>query len=97
MPTLIHQLAIYSTSKDYEWLANTAKEKSIICIIDYRINRANEDEYILRDVGSTNYFEKDNGHGMWSISCRGTGYLTAFNKDEFIKLCDFLNVEFIKP
>lgn len=97
MSILIHELAKYKTSKDYEWLANKAKEESIICIIDYKRQFEGEKEFHSRDVGVTNYFEKDNGSGTWSISARGTGYLTAFNKEDFIKLCDILNVEILIP
>ncbi len=56
-----------------------------------------EKEFHSRDVGVTSYFEKDDGRGTWSISARGTGYLIAFSEEEFIKLCEILNVEILMP
>lgn len=97
MSILITELAKYKTSKDYQWLAQKAKEESVICIIDYRLPLDNNPEFKTRDVGITNYFEKDNGQGTWSISARGTGYLNAFSEESFIKLCEILNVEIITP
>ena len=97
MSILIHELAKYNTSKDYEWLAKKVKEESIICIIDYKRQFEGEKEFHSRDVGVTSYFEKDDGRGTWSISARGTGYLIAFSEEEFIKLCEILNVEILMP
>lgn len=95
MSILIQDLANYQTSNNYEWLAKEAKKHSIICFTDYSFS-ANEIEYKFRDLGKTIYFEK-NGNKSWSISCRGTSYITAFNEEEFIKLCEYNNVEFLEP
>ncbi len=95
MSILIKDIAQYNTLKDYYWLAQEAKKQSIICIIDYKFNTEDK-EYIFRDVAQTVYFEK-NGNGSWQISARGTGFLNAFSEEEFIKLCEILNVEYIKP
>lgn len=95
MSTLIQDLATYQTSHDYQWLVNESRKQSIICIVDYKLT-SNEVEYKFRDLGKTIYFEK-NGNESWQISCRGMSYLTAFNEQDFIKLCIHNHVEFFKP
>lgn len=95
MSILIQELANYKTEKDYDWLAKEMKIQSIICIVDYQFSH-DEESFVFRDVGKTVYFEK-NGNATYQICGRGISYLTAFSEEDFIKLCEILHVEIVKP
>ena len=80
-------LAPYASSRDYARLADLACEASIICVVDYEGHR---------DVARTN-FSRRGEQELWSVSARGLGYITAFNRADFIALCGHRNLEFIEP
>lgn len=79
--------AAYSGSRDYAQLVGLAEKDSIICIVDYEGHR---------DVARTNYMRRG-GQEMWSVSARGIAYITAFNRADFISLCEHRNLEYIVP
>jgi hypothetical protein len=83
-------IAPYATSRDYEQLADLAKLHSIVCIVDYWRDEA------IRDVARTTFFTK-RGEEIWNISGRGTTYVSAFSRQEFLNLCRHSNVEFFVP
>lgn len=83
-----YELAPYSGSRDYELLADLAAKASVLCIVDY--------ENEVRDVARTNYMRRGDQE-LWQLSARGFGYITAFNRADFIALCMHRNVEFIVP
>jgi hypothetical protein len=82
-----YDLAPYSGSRDYELLADLAAKASILCIVDFEG---------LRDVARTNYMRRGDQE-LWQVSARGMGYITAFNRADFIALCGHRNVEFMVP
>lgn len=82
------QLTGYAGSRDYERLADLAREQSVICIVDY--------ERSMRDIGRTMYRCHGNEE-YWEVGARGTGYIIAFERDEFIRACRAFNVEFLDP
>jgi len=90
---VIMELANYGGSKDYKRLAELARTKSIICIVNYRYS---EDKPPLRDVAQT-MFQKHRERDFFQISARGNGYVTAFSEDDFIRMCEIQDVEFIEP
>lgn len=79
--------ATYSGSRDYAQLVELACADSIICIVDYQGHR---------DVARTNYMRRGDQE-MWSVSARGISYITAFNRADFIALCEHNTLEFIAP
>ena len=81
------QLAPYIGSRDYARLAELAKTQSLICIVDFRERR---------DVARTHYHSRGQEE-FWAVGARGISYLDAFTREEFIKLCEQGNVEFIEP
>ena len=88
-------LAAYVTSRDYKKLAKDMKNQSIICMIDYSVSVGGERK-TFRDVGRTAYFDRG-PNSLFSIYGRGASFLKAFNEDDFLSLCESLNVEFIQP
>lgn len=86
-----YDLPDYGGSKDYERLAELAKTRSVLCVVDYRM-----DTFTTRDVARTQYMSKP-GQEYWSVSARGMGYINAFSQEEFVALCRCLNLEFIEP
>lgn len=81
----------YGGSKAYARLAELAKTRSVLCVVDYRM-----DTFTSRDVARTQYMAKP-GQEYWSVSARGMGYINAFSQAEFVSLCNHLNLEFIEP
>ena len=86
------ELSSYSTSKDYQRLADLARQSSVICIVDYKIGGFET----IRDIARTHY-SQSNGREIFQICALGTGYVYAFGVEEFIELCGFSDVEFIEP
>lgn len=82
-----YDMAPYSGSRDYERLADLACKDSIICVVDFEGQR---------DVARTNFMRRGEQE-LWSVSARGFGYITAFNRADFIALCGHRNVVFIEP
>lgn len=74
----------YNTSSDYEHLFALMQETPVVCMVDY-------DER-CRDIASTLF-----SGSMFSVSVRGMAYISAFSKEEFIRQCGELNLEFIDP
>ncbi len=85
-----HDLANYNTSTDYSRLAELAKTKSIICVVDYTTH-----SLTTRDIART--FYQGPRQEYWSVGVRGMSYLTAFSLAEFIALCAILHLEFLDP
>ena len=83
----VYQLAGYNGSRDYDRLAELAKVRSVICIVDYQE---------CRDVAHTIYSACD-GLESWCVSGRGIGYVQAFDRADFIARCEAANLEFIEP
>lgn len=81
------RIADYKGSRDYARLAELAKTKSVICIVDWRE---------CRDVAHTLYL---NGGDMetWQVGARGTCYVSAMDLGNFIARCAAVNLEFIEP
>lgn len=77
----------YRTSRDYEWLVNTMKKTSLVCIVDY-----SED---CRDVARTIY--SCDPFPYFRIGARGIGYLEDDNEQGFIAQCRKYNVEILIP
>ena len=83
-----YDISGYVGLKDYELLADLSRTQSVICIVDYDSD--------LRDVART--FYRTNGkEEHWSVSARGTGYIDAFSRQEFLDLCARLDLEFLAP
>lgn len=85
-------LANYCTSTDYKLLAKLARQCSVICIVDYE----KIDDIVIRDVACTTHGQHRDEE-VFQISARGISYIYAFSEDEFIKLCQHRNVEFLVP
>ncbi|MBC8740434.1 hypothetical protein F6X40_27750 [Paraburkholderia sp. UCT31] len=83
----VHEIANYNSSRDYARLAELAKTHSVLCIVDYQG---------FRDVAKTIYslWEIDES---WQVGARGIGYVCASSKEDFIKRCESVNLEFIAP
>lgn len=84
----VYQLAGYNGSRDYSKLADLAKVRSVICIVDYQE---------CRDVAHTIYSTCGDGLETWCVSGRGIGYVHAFDRESFIARCEAANLEFIEP
>lgn len=78
----------YTVSRDYERLADLARSQSIICIVDY--------ERSMRDIARTMYRCRGDDE-YWEVGARGTGYIVAFERAEFILACRAVNLEFLDP
>lgn len=85
----IYQMTGYALSQDYERLADAMQVESVICILDY--------ERDLRDVAHTIWSPSKNEEGIYQISARGTGYIYAFNRADFIAQCQKYHVGAIFP
>lgn len=83
----VFQIAAYPTSRDYLRLAGLAKTQSIICIVSYESHR---------DVAKT-IFSTDGAAEIWHVSARGTGYVLAGDRDDFVRQCERVGLEFIEP
>lgn len=79
---------MYQTSRDYELLWSLAKLTGVVCFIDMAFREGD----VCRDVAATQYYD-----GVMQISCRGTSYIYAFDRETFLRLCAKYNVEFIRP
>lgn len=84
--------ANYKTSKDYARLWELAKTARIICITDYR---ADLNSPASRDVAETVYSSADGESVV--ICARGTVYAFGLSREDFIRQCQLVNVEFIDP
>jgi hypothetical protein len=84
----VYQLAGYNGSRDYGRLADLARVRSIICIVDYQE---------CRDVAHTIFTTCGANLESWCVSGRGIGYVHAFNRADFIARCEAANLEFIEP
>lgn len=73
----------YAVNRDYEWLADEMERRSLICLVDF------DDD--LRDVAHTIWTP-----GLWQLSARGTCYVWARSREEFIRDCARANVEIIE-
>lgn len=99
----VFQVNGYVTSRDYVALYELAKKQSVICIVDFE--RHDKTQPPIRDVAHTIY-DASPKHGMETIqvSARGISYIYAFNRDnetnakeDFLKQCAAVNLEFITP
>lgn len=90
----ISKLADYGGSRDYERLAELAKQSSIICIVDYRT--VDQPTTGQRDIARTLYGVHQ-GEECWSVSARGIGYIQAFGLDDFVLQCKAVSLEFVEP
>ncbi len=72
---------MYQTSKNYEELFRMMRETSIVCFVNYRG---------CRDVAATL-----STSGIFDVSARGIAYVGARNKDDFIKQCQSVDLEWI--
>lgn len=82
-----YELAPYTGSKDYARLAELAKTQSIVCFVEHDGRR---------EVARTSYMDRQ-GRDFWTVGGGGVGYITAFNKDEFLAFCDLRKLEFLEP
>jgi len=89
----IRDITGYATSKDYCALAALARQQSIVCEVDYRVD---QQDVTTRDVARTLYREC-NGEELFEIGARGTGYVHAAGEEEFIRQCERMNVSFLVP
>ena len=85
----IFQISGYKTSRDYERLADTMQEQSVICIVDYGKD--------CRDVAHTLWSPSRDGKGVWQLSARGIGYVYALSRSDFISKCTCANVDALMP
>jgi hypothetical protein len=83
----VHQIANYDYSTDYAKLAELAKARSVICVID---NKGCD------DVAKTIYSNFGDIE-QWLISARGICYVFASDIAYFVKNCTSINVRFIEP
>ena len=83
----IYQIADYGGSRDYARLADLAKTHSVICVV------TNDD---CRDVGMTIYADYGDTE-EWEVGVRNICYVWAHNKDDFVRKCASVNLEFIEP
>lgn len=87
MNDLIHELSVnYNWSQDYPLLVELMEKESIVCKVKYR-----------PDIFDTAH---SLCNGMWAkyaISARGTCYVSADDKEEFIQLCKDDEVSFLVP
>jgi hypothetical protein len=81
----IRNLSNYYLSKDYEALYELAQKQSVVCIVDY---------FSCRDVCQTLYNSYSN---VIEVCSRGHGYIFAENMEDFIAICEPLNLEWIVP
>ena len=78
----------YHTSRDYERLYDLGKETGVVCFVDTVFREGD----VCRDIAATQYHD-----GVMQISCRGTSYIYAFDRETFLRHCAKYNVEFIEP
>lgn len=82
----------YITSNDYSLLWDMMREHVIVCLVNY-------DEpfngYQIRDVCQTPLRFSESS--FVDISCRGYAYISARDKDDFIRQCEKKNLEFFMP
>jgi hypothetical protein len=83
----VHQIGDYAGSREYARLAELAKRYSVICIVK---------NGSTRDVAKTLYSSHAAGE-MWQVSARGTGYVWTDSKDDFVRQCEQVDLEFIEP
>lgn len=93
--TKAFSLGAYATSRDHAKLAALARKCAVICVLDYR-RGTGDDKDVIQDVAHTQFLGRG-AEEYFSISARGTSYITAFNEEDFLKQCAALNVEFIEP
>jgi hypothetical protein len=60
----------------------------VVCFVDFR------GDPTIRDVAQTLY---ERSSESFQVSARGYGYLVAFNREDFLKGCKALNLEFVVP
>lgn len=88
---IVHEVAGYETSRDYEKLADLMQSQSVICMVDCY----NGD---FRDICQTIFSPADIGiKETWQISARGISYVYQWDRAGFIRQCERSNVEFIIP
>lgn len=87
---VIRNVTEYQLSRDYDLLFELMHKSSIICIVDCDFTKGDS----CRDVAQTLCRE---GGGDYLISCRGTGYVWAEDKEDFVRQCKISNLEFILP
>jgi hypothetical protein len=80
---VVRAITGYTTSQDYELLFELMQKSSIVCVVDFQG---------CRDVAQTLCRDGD-----YQICVRGHGYLWTDDKDEFIRFCSLINVEFVVP
>lgn len=90
---VVHDITGYAASKDYRALAELARQQSVVCEVDYRIDPKDD---ATRDVARTLYREH-NGEELFEIGARGTGYIQALGEAEFVRQCERINVSFLVP
>ena len=74
----------YKTSRDYEWLFELMQDTAVVCFVDHSSE--------TRDIACTLFDGR-----CYAVSCRGTAYVWAYNKEEFIMQCFNSKLEFIEP
>lgn len=82
-------LASYPTSRDYAKLWRLSRERSYICLVDYR----GFDGALYRDVAMS----KVEPNGALYVSARGTCYACGFSLEAFAKDAERVNLEWIIP
>lgn len=92
--SIVNEISGYITSKDYRWLSEICKDKSIVCIVDYRHNK--DDSTPIRDVAQTCY-SPNQGCLTYQVQARGICYIHARNVEEFVHCCEKKNLKFIIP
>lgn len=85
-------LAPYKTSRDYAALWDLCQRYEVACFVDYDMFR---DGQPLRDVCSTSAYAEP-GEPM-QIGARGVCYVYARNREEFVKRCLSVNLEWVVP
>lgn len=85
-------ISAYHSSRDYKRLAELARQSSVVCIVDYCVGGGEP----IRDIARTQYSRRGDEE-TFMVAARGTGYITAFGEDEFLKFCANSNLEFLEP
>jgi hypothetical protein len=84
----------YKTSRDYHELYRLLQITPVICIVD---NDAFRDGEPCRDIACTKWQPGIGSTGVAEISCRGIGYIHAWEETQFVNHCQKYNVEFLIP
>lgn len=87
----------YFTDKNYDDLWAIAQRQGIVCIVNYSSPQFGDSPNPpCRDVAHTIALVGEKAVQI-SVSARGITYFSAMSQDEFIRECERVNLDWIKP